>query len=187
MGVEAQTVEPVSCGDDGLDQRIQTEIAKQPFDMLVAGPDFLTDRLARGLTRQIQTALLIENRERRIDSEIEPVLAKQNAAEAMDGRNRSGGQEYNGLHPPDRFRVKRRADPVAHLGRRFLRKGHRQNAKRIRTRFQQLQVHVDKLSSLPRSRTRPNDGVFVQAHRHFRTTKTRTQRHKGTKPQRKAA
>ena len=92
------------------------------------------------------------------------MLTKQDAAETVDGGNRSGGKKRNGLHPSVLLCVKRGADPIAHLGRRFLCKRHGHNAKRIRACFEQLEIHFDELPGFPRTGTGQNDGVLVKTH-----------------------
>ena len=62
--------------------------AEKLFDVFVTRADFHANGLASGLPREIETALFIENREGRVDAELEAVLPNENAAKAVNGGDR---------------------------------------------------------------------------------------------------
>ena len=60
-GIVADAVEPVTDGDQRLDETTQSEITKHIFDIFIAIPDLLANGFARRLAREIETALFVEN------------------------------------------------------------------------------------------------------------------------------
>src|SRR5205823_3848089 len=110
---DAKAVQPISGGDDRFNEALQTEITEKMLDIFVAGADLAADCFTRGFAREIETALFIENREGRIDSQIEAMLADQDSAEAVDCGNRRCGQHRNSLHPLPRLDVEGGANSIA--------------------------------------------------------------------------
>src|SRR5205823_941492 len=77
----AKTVQPIPSADDRFNQSIETEVAEQLRNAFIPGANLRTKRFHHGLAREVETALLVKNREARIDAEREAVLAKNQSAE----------------------------------------------------------------------------------------------------------
>jgi hypothetical protein len=164
VSIGAETVEPITGRNDGVDQAIETKIAEKKFHIFAAGPDFLTDRFTGGFAREVQTALLVKNTEGRIDAGLKAPFTKDSSTETVDRRNRRDRQETDGPHPLSRLCVKRGANPLTHFGRGFFGKGDRNNAEWIDATLEQFDIHLDKLPGLPRPRARQYNGISIERH-----------------------
>src|SRR5215510_11667358 len=97
--IDAEAVQPIRCGDNRFYKALQSEITKEPLHVFIAGANLLPDRVARRFSRQIETALFVENSKGGIDAQFEAMITDQHSAEAMNRRNGSGRQQRDSLHP----------------------------------------------------------------------------------------
>src|SRR5439155_25641725 len=95
--IHAETVHPVAGGYQCFNKPFKTEVAEQFPDSGIATVNFTADRFARALARKVDASLFIEDRERWIDAQVEPMVTKKNSAEAMDcgnGRRRKNRKNF---------------------------------------------------------------------------------------------
>src|SRR5215831_19112125 len=106
----AETVQPVTGGNQRFDKSVQSEITKKRLDLFIPGPDFLTDRFTRGLACKIEATLSIQDGKGRIDSSLESVFPEKHPAKTMDSRDRRSRQHGNRFRPLAWFCIQRRSD-----------------------------------------------------------------------------
>src|SRR5262249_10332700 len=89
FGAHTETIHPVACRNERFHEALEAEVAEQFLHSDIAAVDLASNSFTRALACEVDTALLVENRERRIDAKVESVLTKKNSAETVDGRDRS--------------------------------------------------------------------------------------------------